>query len=223
MKKQTSQLDAARACRAAFTIIELLTILAIIALLMVLLLSALSKAKTRAGLMGCINHLKLTGLAFRLFGTDHSDKYPDSFFTNKAAWPFNLPGTNFVAPHFLMMSNEVNSLRILVCPNDRRKPATTWTNLSDANISYFVGLDADETRPSELLVGDRNLTVDGSAVRGGIMNLNRTNQLGFAAEMHDGEGNVALADGSVQNLTASRLNVQLRSTSNSTQRLAIPR
>ncbi|MBI3417287.1 MAG: hypothetical protein HY043_18505 [Verrucomicrobia bacterium] len=225
MKTQTNHLIEMRAKHVAFNRLDLIVVVGMTAILFVIamLVLALGSTGANARRIACTNNLKSTGIAFRLFATDNGDKNPDSYFTNKTAWPFSLPGTNFVAPHFLAMSNELNNPRILLCPSDRRIPATAWANLSDANISYFVGLDTDATRPSELLAGDRNLTVDGKPVRGGIVKLSRTNQLGFSSEMHNRVGNAALADGSVQNLTFSRLNAQLRSASNSIQHLAIPR
>lgn len=212
-----------RIVNAAFTRTELLTILAIICLLAALLLPILVRSRAFGKQLQCVNLQKQLGIGFRLFAADHQDKYPNAYFTNKTARPFNISGTNFVAPHFLSMSNEIVNPRILVCPSDRRMPATSWTNLSDTNISYFVGLDADETRPAMLLAGDRNLTVDGKPVPSGIVTFNATNQVGFSTSMHNGVGNAALADGSVQSLTSSRLAEQLRSASNAVQRLAIPR
>ena len=59
--------------------------------------------------------------------------------------------------HFQVMSNELNTPVILVCPSDVRGFARDFSSLRNANISYFVNLDAGEATPAMPLCGDRNL------------------------------------------------------------------
>jgi len=201
----------------ALTLIETLVVVAVAALLVVFVLPAAWRKTQR---IDCVNNLVQIGLAFRLWSDDHTNQFPMSVSTNFGGTrEYTATGETF--QHFQVMSNEVVSLKVLVCPADKRQPAKSWATLSNSNISYFVSLDADETQPQALLAGDRNLQIDGAAAKPGLLLLRTNSVVGWTHEMHNGFGNVALADGSVQQFSSAKLREAVAN-SRVTNRLVIP-
>jgi prepilin-type N-terminal cleavage/methylation domain-containing protein/prepilin-type processing-associated H-X9-DG protein len=224
----------------AFTLIELLVVIAIIAILAGMLLPALAKAKAKAQRIKCSSNLKQVALSFKMFAGDNDQQFPGKLEINKFA-----QSNRSAWRHFYMLSNELGSAKILMCPGDViRQPDVAGTfGLTDTNgtvgllsntnraVSYFVGVEADETKPNMLLVGDRNISNNSSNVfyDGGTgtnfynvlttINSETTAALEaswseFAGQSisphHDNAGNYALADGSVQQASTDRLKEALR-------------
>jgi prepilin-type processing-associated H-X9-DG protein len=202
----------------ALTRIEVLVIVAVVALLAAFVLTGLANSRGKSARIGCSNNLKQIGLVFKLFANDNSDKYPASVSVTNGGTMELVPRGD-VFSHFQVMSNEVKSLKLLICPADTRRPAKSWATLSNTNISYFIGLDAGETQPGMWLAGDRNLEIDGAPAKPGLLLLWSNSVVGWTRELHNRVGNVAYADGHVDTAESLRRAWQ---GSGVTNRLAIP-
>lgn len=171
----------------------------------------------------CVNDLKQISIAYRLWEGDNNDKYPMTVsLTNGGA--MELVATGNVAACFQVMSNEVNTPKILLCPEDTRRVwATNWSTLNNSNISYFVGLDVtNDTNLKMLLSGDDNFAIGGVPVKSGVLQLLANTPIAWTKGRHKLYGNIGLADGSVQQLTTDGLRQALQQTGVATNRLAIP-
>jgi hypothetical protein len=117
--------------------------------------------------------------------------------------------------HFQVMSNELSTPKVLICPADTRAAAGNFVRLKNHNVSYFVGLDATDTSPQMLLDGDRNITAD-TEPENGILKLVPGQPIRWTETMHVNQGNVGLSDGSVQQLSNSGLRNALKNSGHPT-------
>jgi len=173
------------------------------------------------------------------------------------------PGSNPAT--FRAIEKELNSPKVLACSSDgRASKANNWTQIgqrapsnaigstdnvapgnnaggTDDNtagfVSYFVGLDAQETRPQTLLSGDRNITGGAAGpVYGGCQSREWTDNNAspavptsgeFAATLHNRQGNIGLGDGSahqINNSDALRRQIHASMTGgNPRNRMQLPR
>ena len=208
-----------------FTALEIIVVLAVLVLLVALLLPSLTRPRNRHNRIGCVSNLKQVALAARMWANDNGDKFPWQVSTSTIGTMELIFGPN-VAPHFLAMSNELNTPKILACGHDvKRSKAVFFSEFDDMHLSYFVGLDADETKPQSILSGDRNIT-GGMQVINTVFQFTSNGVVGFTKELHNEQGNIALGDGSVEQVSPAalrnRINATFLSSDHPTYRLAIP-
>ncbi|HWN93679.1 MAG TPA: prepilin-type N-terminal cleavage/methylation domain-containing protein [Methylomirabilota bacterium] len=201
--------ESGKSGRRGFTLIELLVVIAIIAVLAALLLPALAGAKRKGKGAECINNLKQIGIGLRLWANDNDQKFPWAVDVASGGSRGSIDWTD----NYRAASNEFNTPKILVCPEDKtRTVGTGWPAPlldGDRHISYFAGTTADETLPQSILAGDRSAFSRGgsgsatdpswsAAVLGSI-------DAEFENNLHKGGGYIALADASVHHVTSSQL------------------
>lgn len=207
----------------ALTVVELLIIVAFLAILAAMFLPALARSQARSSRINCPNNLKQIGLAFKTWALDNKDRYPMRVPVAEGGTMELVEGGS-VYPHFQVLSNELSTPKILVCPSDsNRASATNFVpDLPDTNLSYFVGVDVPGEAPGEILAGDRNLAI-GSAPVAGLVRLPTDGTVKWTRQMHRGSGNILFGDGSVDEFSTPRLRAALRGSGSMTNRLAIPR
>lgn len=163
-----------------------------------------------------------------MWSFDHGEKFP----WDVAADSSNGGGTREFAAsgdvwrHYQAISNDLNTPNVLACPNDQeRTRVTNFAALNNSHISYFIGLSADETKPQTILSGDRNVAAQGKLLRG-VVALSAGATWEWTSSIHQGQGNLALADGSASQATKVQLNKQIESaflsTTQSVLRFAFP-
>jgi hypothetical protein len=125
-----------------------------------MVLPALAKAKEKAQSISCVNNLKQADLAFHLWAADHNDQFP--FHVNTARGGTlelcERDGEGYdrnTARHFLVLSNELSTPKILVCPADKSKQvASSFADLDSWNVSYQLrtGKAVSSANPREVLI-----------------------------------------------------------------------
>ncbi len=219
------------------TLVEVLVVIAVLAIFAVLLLPALAPYHDGRMRLNCVSNLKQVGLAYRLWEGDNNDKYP-MFVSVTNGGAMEAITTGNVAACFQVMSNELSTPKILVCPEDAKVILATnfGPSFNNKNISYFVGVDVtNEINSQMLLSGDDNFIVDGVPTKSGLLQFSTNSNVAWGSGRHApykehfwtptyGKflGNIELADGSVQQVTTESLQNAIRQTDLATNRLAIP-
>jgi prepilin-type processing-associated H-X9-DG protein len=203
----------------AITLVEVMIVIAVVVFLALILLPARSRDHVGSTRIHCASNLKQVALAFRIWEGDNGDKYPAEVYTNELG---ALQFTN-VYRYYQVMSNELNNPKVVVCPVDKKHVAATnfTSDFNDSHVSYFMGVGADETMPQTLLAGDYNID-NGMPLTNHFLDLTTNQTVRWTHEVHEDAGNVALADGSVQQWSSSALQSAIGHTGLETNRLMFP-
>jgi type II secretory pathway pseudopilin PulG len=207
----------------AFTLRDLVVVVVVIFVLIPFLFPALQRARQKARRITCVGYLMQIGAGYRIWANDNGAQFPAFAPQTNGGWRDLLYLTNastFAWTNYATMaSNLGQSTKILVCPADERKPANTFSNLVvNTNISYFVGVNANDSYPQSLLGGDRNVgpgtTPDPeygfSPTNGQGNDVIINGPVCWSLKIHSrgnpaGAGNILLGDGSVQQTSSGNL------------------
>jgi prepilin-type N-terminal cleavage/methylation domain-containing protein len=207
--------------RACFTLIELLVVIAIIAILASLLLPALARAKARGRRIACVSNQKQLVLALTMSADDNDGLFP---------WwldpPLGTKGCTWTWQHFLFLSNEIVTPKVLHCPSDSdRRIAEDFGNGPESlahslnqnrAVSFAIGTEARAAQPGSHLVTDRNAIGETDRGNCGVAGIaDYITIFGHKAaglvraewdrSIHRHGGNVGLVDGSVHQFTSPAL------------------
>jgi prepilin-type processing-associated H-X9-DG protein len=211
-----------KGCR-AMTLVDVLVVIAVLAVLVALFLPMLARTKGGPGPRNCPSNLKQIGLAYRMWANDNNGKYPMQVAVTNGGTLELATGINAWI-NFQAMSNELSTPKILICPTDTKHFVATkfGAGFDNHNVSYFVGLEADQSDPQTVLSGDSNFEISGTPVKSGLLLVSSNTPIAWSAARHKFRGNIVLADGSVQSISSSNLPSYLRQSSLATNRFTIP-
>jgi len=205
----------------AFNLIELILVVGVLLILALMIIPALRKAKEHDQLGQCVNNVRQLDLGLYGWSQDNLHQYPMELSeTNWGARESLLRGD--LGPMFRGMSNQLPNPKVLICPQGERKAAVSWDLLSNENMSYFIGVDAARTNQA-ILLGDRKLRVNGTAVKPGLVVLTTNDTVDWVRGIHFGGGVVTFADGTILTFWSSdKLRNELQTRGLVNNRLAVP-
>lgn len=203
--------------RHGLTLIEVLVVIAILIILAGLIGPPPPSATAKANQITCLNNLKNMGLALRVFAADHGDEFPMALSLTNGGTREWLSDETRLWRHWRVLSNELGSVRFLLCPSDSerqlpssfmdKRPVLTRDQFTNnSHLSYFLALNPRPDEPQSILAGDRNLTTNGVPFGPGRLTLSSELLIGFTTKPHKQAGNIVLADGSVRPALSPQFN-----------------
>jgi prepilin-type processing-associated H-X9-DG protein len=182
----------------AFTLIELAVVLGLLALLGAMVVPAMARVRGTSSRVACADNLKQIGVAFNSWKVNHFGQFPMTVLNSAGGPPGLNAGTTIAASAnssaaanaatvtyavFGVMSNELSTPKICVCPSDERTAHSNFTMsvsgtagsqvaqaaiagslidpgpsyFNNSKLSYFLGVNARDATPQMILAGDRNI------------------------------------------------------------------
>jgi len=210
------------------TRLDVVFTVAALVLLGALLLPALAALAPDAKRAECLKNLKALGVAYQGWSEDHDRRMPWRL-TAQQGGLYDRPGNANVWVQQIWLSNYLASPKLLACPADKAKVATSWGRSEDGGllhpnyrgnaVSYFVGIDVQEQAPHSLLSGDGNVqpsasgqACDQAKVTSAASLAPGNDDVQWTDAVHQGEGNLLLFDGTVVETTSASLRARLPDT-----------
>ena len=205
------------------TLFEVATVVVALVILAALFLPALAAAKKKTAKIGCINNVRQIGLAFRIWEGDNEDLYPMGISVAKGGAKELVQAGN-VASVFQVMSNELSTPKIVVCPNDANGfYATNFEGLVNSNISYFACVDVtNELNPKLLVSGDCNFEIGRKPIKSGLALISAKDPVAWSVARHAYGGSLLFPDCRVDTVSTRRLPDYFIRTVITTNRFALP-
>lgn len=188
--------------RRAFTLIELLVVIAIIAVLASLLLPALTKAKSKAHGITCVNNLRQWAQAMQLYLLDNNDYLPPegtgTTLNQQTGWYVALPKQLGLGDYFQMPwrtnASAPMGKSIWICPANPRR--SNGNNLFHYCMNEHIDETGDQDRPVKLSSVPQPASVVWLFDNGKLAA--RAQQNNVHTNIHAGGANFAFLDGRVQ-------------------------
>jgi hypothetical protein len=211
-----------REANQAMTLIEVLAVITVVVVLIALLLPLTSGSHQSSG-PSCLFNVHEIAIGSLMYAEDNHGKFAiQTSVTNGGTMEFL--DRNQTSPHYQKLSNYLQNVRFLVCPDDKTRHASdNYEHLTDTNLSYFLTADFSTNNPSKsIMAGDRHFQANGTPVRHGTFTVRTNLDLSWTLKMHRGNGILGFIDGHAQISRTNNLNAFFQNHGLASARLSVP-